>query len=53
MKKVLKYSLFLLASAALFTACGEKDNAPSETPSCGGSISSYEEENQVDSDHAQ
>lgn len=42
MKKVLKYSLFLLASAALFTACGEKDNDPSETPSGGGSISSPE-----------
>ena len=37
MKKVLKYSLLLLASAALFTACGEKDSDSSDTPSGGGS----------------
>jgi len=39
MKKALKYTMFLLASAALFSACGEKDNDPSDAPSGGGSSS--------------
>lgn len=38
MKKTLRHCMFILATAALFAACGDKDNAndPSDSPSGGG-----------------
>lgn len=44
MNKVLKYKALLLASAVLFSACGEKDNNDvSDTPSGGGGGSAFAE----------